>query len=82
MWLRMMAKSPLCSRQMMPTATGKTWNEWFDLLDANNQRKKGIAPVMHYLIDKYAINSGCARSIAIHYVLQYGASYQAQTSVA
>jgi len=69
MWLRMVSKSPLCSRQMMPTATGKTWNEWVDLLDADNQRKKGIAPVMQYMIDKYAVTPGCARSIAIRYVL-------------
>jgi hypothetical protein len=82
MWLRMMSKSPICSRQMMSTVSGKTWDEWFNLLDAQDQRKKGITLVMRYLIDKYAVTSGCARSIAIQYVLQYGASHLAQTTVA
>jgi hypothetical protein len=82
MWLRMMSKSPICSRQMMATVSGKTWSEWFDLLDAQEQRKKGITLVTQYLIDKYAITMGCARSIAIQYVLQYGVSHRPQTIVA
>jgi hypothetical protein len=69
MWLRMVSKSPTCSRQMMPTASGKTWPEWVDLLDAANQRKQGIAPVMTYLIEKCAVTLYDARAIAIQYVL-------------
>ena len=69
MWLRMVAKSPRCSRQMMQTATGRQWHEWVDLLDTADQRKKGIAPVMMYLVEKCAVAPDDARSIAIQYVL-------------
>ena len=69
MWLRMVAKSPRCSRQMMPIVTGKQWHEWVDLLDTADQRKRGIAPVMTYLVEKCAVAPDDACSIAIQYVL-------------
>jgi hypothetical protein len=69
MWLRMVAKSPRCSRQMISITTDKTGHNWGDVLDAANQRKRGITPVMMYLIEKCAVPPGDARSIAIQYVL-------------
>ncbi len=69
MWLRMVAKSPRCSRQMMPITTDKKWQEWVNLLDTADQRKRGIAPVMMYLVEKCAVAPDDARSIAIQYVL-------------
>ena len=69
MWLRMVAKWPRCSRQMISITTDKTGHDWVDLLDAANQRKRGIAPVMTYLIEKCAVAPSDARSIAIQYVL-------------
>jgi hypothetical protein len=70
MWLRMVSKSPRCSRQMMLLTTDKKWCDWEDLLDAGNQQEKGIIPVMRYLIENWAVSPGYARSIAIQYVLR------------
>jgi len=69
MWLRMVAKSPRCSRQMFWMTTDKTGHDWVDLLDAANQRKRGIAPVIMYLIEKCAVTPDDACFIAIQYVL-------------
>ena len=55
MWLRMVAKSPRCSRQIFSIKTKKTGHDWVNLLDAANQRKQGIAPMMLYLIEKCAV---------------------------
>jgi hypothetical protein len=54
---------------MISITTDKTGHDWVDLLDAANQRKRGIAPVMMYLIEKCAVAPDDARSIAIQYVL-------------
>jgi hypothetical protein len=54
---------------MMPMTADKKWPEWVALLDTADQRKRGIAPVMTYLIEKCAVTPDDARSIAIQYVL-------------
>lgn len=54
---------------MMQLSTDRKWCDWEDLLDAANQQKKGIVPVMRYLIENCALAPGYARSIAVQYVL-------------
>ena len=70
MWSQMIGKTAQYSQEMLPYMTGRTWDEWVALLEAGIQRKRGITPVMQYLIDKYKLNPAWARKMAIQYVLQ------------
>ncbi len=70
MWSQMIVKTPQYSKKTLLYTTGRTWDEWVALLEAGIQRKRGITPVMQYLVDKYKLNPAWARKMAIQYVLQ------------
>jgi hypothetical protein len=54
----------------MPYATGKTWREWVNLLNAGTETKHNIISVMRYLIFEQKVDPSWARTIAREYVLQ------------
>lgn len=70
MWLRMVSKSLLYPHVIMPYATGKTWREWVNLLNAGTETKHNIISVMRYLIFEQKVDPSWARTIAREYVLQ------------
>lgn len=70
MWLRMVSKSLVYSHVVMPIATGKTWNEWMNVLNTGTENKREMMAVARYLLDEYKLDPSWARTIAREYVLQ------------
>ena len=70
MWLRMVSKSPLYSHVVMPIATGKTWNEWVNVLNAGTDAKREMIAAARYLLDEHKLDPSWARTIAREYALQ------------
>jgi hypothetical protein len=62
--------APQFSKDTMPKFTGKTYDEWVIVLNANNQRKKSLSCIMEYLLKEHGLSAAWARTIASYYILQ------------
>lgn len=67
MWLRMVSKYEKV--ETLPNATGKSWNEWVDVLNTGIGYKCGVQPVIEYLTTEHALKPTWAQTIACQYVL-------------
>lgn len=70
MWLRMVSKSPVYSHVVMPLATGKTWNQWVDVLKTDTDTEGEVTSLARYLITEHQLDPSWARTIAREYALQ------------
>ncbi len=68
MWLRMASKTSRYTQVVMPYATGKTWQEWVSILDADNKSDFDKVPLAHYLIKEHHVDPVWAQTIAKQYV--------------
>ena len=62
---------PKSSIESLPNFTGKTWNEWVDILSNDPESRCGIPPLIEYLMTAYNLDPECAQTIAIEYVMEY-----------
>lgn len=69
MWLRMVNKFPRYCDMTMPKATGKTCEEWIEILNQSIEKKCGIIAVVEYLTTEYQLKPDWAQMIALQYVL-------------
>jgi hypothetical protein len=71
-WLvrRLQGKQPKYSKDTMQQGTGKTYDEWVNLLDVSQQRKQSNASVRQYLMDKHQLSPAWARTIASYYQMR------------
>lgn len=48
-------------------ATGKTWKEWFALLDEFGVEERGHDLTVHYLREHHKLPANWAKEVALHY---------------
>jgi hypothetical protein len=57
----------LLSEEEVRTVTGKTWQEWCDLIDIWNGQTRSLAAVATYLMEQHNLRRLWAQMIAVYY---------------
>ena len=64
---RLSARDDRPSEESVTSATGKTWDEWFAILDRWGAQKKKHPEMTRYLTDKHQLPGWWTQSIAVYY---------------
>jgi hypothetical protein len=65
-------KAPKASEEAVKTKTGKTWPEWFSLLDKAGARKMQYIDILNMLFNKHKLNMWWGQKVAKRYAQKHG----------
>jgi hypothetical protein len=64
---------PIMTDQQLQEMTGKSWQEWGELLDAWGGRTKSLSAIAAYLIERHHLRRLWAQMIAVYYKWNWSA---------
>jgi|FLYN01.1.fsa_nt_gi hypothetical protein len=56
------------SNRVVKASTGRSWDEWLDIIDSWDGGKQSFTTIARYLQKQYRLNSYWAQAVAVHYI--------------